>query len=131
MLDASAAADVILERGAEGDWVASKLLDAESLHAPHLIDSEIASAFRRLALSGEISVQQGSTALEQFLRLRLVRYPAEPLLPRIWALRGGLTAYDATYISLAESLGAPLLTTDGKLGRARGHRAVVTAFPDG
>lgn len=131
VLDASAAVDVILERGAEGEWVAGKLLDAESLHAPHLIDSEVASVLRLLVLAGALSARLGSAALERFLQLPLARYPAEPLLPRIWALRGALTAYDATYISLAESLRAPLLTTDGNLGRARGHRAVVAAFPGG
>jgi len=129
VLDASAAVDVILELGPEGEWVASELAGAESLHAPHLIDSEVASALRKLTLAGEISARRGTAALRHFLDLRLIRYPAEPLLPRICQLRHSLTAYDATYITLAESLGAPLLTTDRGIGGSRGHRAVVSAFP--
>lgn len=131
VLDASAAVDVVLERGPEGEWVASELAAAASAHAPHLIDTELASTLRRLVLLGEISPRSGATALGHFRQLRLTRYPAEPLLDRIWALRGGLTAYDATYVALAETLGAPLVTTDARLARARGHRAAISAFPGG
>lgn len=129
VLDASAAVDVVLEREAEGQWVASELAAVDSAHAPHLIDSEFASTLRRLALLGAVSARDAATALAHFQRLRLIRYPAAPLLNRIWELRGSLTAYDATYIALAESLGAPLLTTDSRLARAQGHRATVSAFP--
>ncbi len=128
VLDASAAVEVVLERGAQGEWVANELLSAGSVHAPHLIDSEVASALRRLSLGGEISARRGSAALRHFLRLRLTRYPAEPLLPRVWQLRHTLTAYDATYVSLAESLNAPLVTTDERLARSIGHSAAIVGF---
>ena len=39
-----------------------------------------------------------------------------------------LTAYDAVYVALAEALGAPLVTCDGRLARATGHRARVERF---
>lgn len=40
-------------------------------------------------------------------------YPHEPLLHRIWDLRHNLTAYDASYLVLAELLDeSVLLTTD-------------------
>ena len=129
VLDASAAVDVVLERGAEGQWVAAELAAARSVHAPHLVDSEVASALRRLVLLEEISAESGGTALRLYRKLRLTRYPAEPLLDRIWALRESVTAYDATYLALAETLDAPLVTTDGRLARAGGHRATVSAFP--
>lgn len=128
VLDASAAVDVILESGPEGEWVAETLVAAEAVRAPHLIDSEVASALRRLVLAGAISARRGTTALRLFLELPLERYPAELLLPRIWQLRSSLTAYDATYVSLAESLDAPLVTTDARLARSRGHRAEIVAF---
>lgn len=129
VLDASAAVDVVLERGDEGEWVASELAAAGSVHTPHLIDTEFASTLRRLVLLGEISPEHGAAALRHYRQLRLIRYPGEPLLDRIWQLRDTLTAYDATYIALAETLDAPLVTTDRRLGRARGHRANVSAFP--
>jgi predicted nucleic acid-binding protein len=128
VLDASAAVDVVLERGAEGQWVAGELAGARSIHAPHLIDSEVASTLRRLVLLEEIPAASGATALGLYRQLRLTRYPAEPLLDRIWALRESVTAYDATYLALAETLDAPLVTTDVRLARASGHRATVSSF---
>jgi len=53
------------------------------------------------------------------------RYPHDFLLQRVWALRNNLTAYDATYIALAEALDAPLLTRDRRLATAPGHHARV------
>jgi predicted nucleic acid-binding protein len=44
----------------------------------------------------------------------------------MWELRENLTAYDATYVALAESIGASaLLTTDARLAAAPGLRCVV------
>jgi predicted nucleic acid-binding protein len=37
------------------------------------------------------------------------------MLPRIWDLRNNLTAHDAAYVVLAETLDAPLLTAIGGL----------------
>ncbi len=72
-----------------------------------------------------MSVQRGAAALDDLSRLPLLRWPHTPLLPRIWVLRANLTAYDATYVALAEELEAPLLTSDGRLADAPGHRARV------
>jgi predicted nucleic acid-binding protein len=55
----------------------------------------------------------------------LRRYPHDVLLPRVWALRDNLTAYDAVYGALAEALGAPLITRDRRLANVAGHRAKV------
>ncbi|MFL5429983.1 MAG: type II toxin-antitoxin system VapC family toxin, partial [Myxococcales bacterium] len=57
--------------------------------------------------------------------LPLQRHPHHDLIPRVWELRSSLTAYDAVYVALAEILDAPLVTRDGKLLRAHGHRARV------
>jgi predicted nucleic acid-binding protein len=43
----------------------------------------------------------------------------------VFALRDQLTAYDATYVALAEGLGATLLTRDARMARAGGHRARI------
>jgi predicted nucleic acid-binding protein len=53
------------------------------------------------------------------------RYDHGPLLPRIWQLRRNCTAYDASYLALAETLGAPLLTLDKRLAAVPGMRATV------
>jgi predicted nucleic acid-binding protein len=46
-------------------------------------------------------------------------------LPRVWALRHNLTAFDAVYVALAEALDAPLLTPDQRMAAAAGHHARI------
>ncbi len=97
----------------------------QTLHAPHLLDVEVAQVIRRYAASGEIGAERGRIALADLADFPLRRYPHDFLLPRIWALRNNLTAYDAAYVALAEALEAPLLTRDRRLAIAAGHRAQI------
>jgi predicted nucleic acid-binding protein len=90
----------------------------ETLHAPHLIDLEIAQVLRRYVRSAVISPERGAEALSDLLDFPLTRYPHFVLLTRIWQMRYGLTAYDAAYLVLAEALDAPLITRDRALARA-------------
>ena len=101
-------------------------LGGEEAGVPHLLDSEVTSVLRRLVLRGLLGAQQGDAAMTRFLQLELERFPADALRPRMWELRENLTAYDATYVALAESIGASaLLTTDARLATAPGLRCVV------
>jgi len=101
-------------------------LGDEELAVPHLIDSEVTNALRRLVIRGDLTSQQGKQALEGFIGLTLTRYPADWLRTRMWALRHNLSAYDATYVALAEMIGASaLLTTDARLATAPGLRCTV------
>jgi predicted nucleic acid-binding protein len=125
VLDASAVVELVLgsPRGAP---VRTRIQQPdESLHAPHLLDVEVASVLRRYHLSGELSREEGREALVDLAGLDIVRYPHDPLLARVWELRASVTAYDAVYLALAEVLEAPLLTLDRRLTRVRGHRAQV------
>ena len=108
----------------DGDWARSRIRSQSLLHAPHLIDFEVVSALRAFQDRRRVSA-----ALQDFAALRLSRYPGAGLLSRIWELRGHVSAYDASYVALAEMLGLPLVTTDRRLARAGGHRATVEA-PD-
>ena len=99
-----------------------------SLHVPHLFEVEVLHAIRGLAVGARISANRGLRAVETLSDLRLARYSHAPLVARIWELRDNLTAYDATYVALAEALDAPLVTTDGKLARASGHSAQVEFY---
>ncbi len=101
-------------------------LGDEELAAPHLVDSEVTNALRRLVLRGDLTDDQGSDAMEGFGRITLTRYPADWLRPRMWALRHNISAYDATYVALAEMTDATaLLTTDVRLATAPGVRCAV------
>jgi predicted nucleic acid-binding protein len=125
VLDASALLELLLATGA-GARVAERIAPAdETLHAPHLIDLEIAQVLRRYASRGSLDEVRASQALEDLRDLDLYRYPHEPLLGRIWELRHNATAYDAAYLALAEVLSAPLLTSDTRLGEIPDVRARV------
>lgn len=125
VLDASALLELLLVT-ASGRRLAERIRPAGiSLHAPHLVDIEVSQAVRRYVLSGSLSAERGRLALHHLADLDLERYPHTPLLPRIWALRENLTAYDATYVALAEVLEAKLITRDRRLADAPGILADV------
>ena len=52
-------------------------------------------------------------------QLGLRRFPVVGMLDRMWKLRHNVTAYDATYVALAEELDCPLLTADSRLRTPR------------
>lgn len=125
VIDASALLEVLLNTSA-GSVVARRLFtENETLHAPHLLDVEIAQVLRRYAMTGELTPTRGLQALEDLADWPLTRYPHDLLLPRMWELRHNVTAYDAAYIALAEALAAPLLTRDARLASAAGHHAQI------
>lgn len=125
VVDASAVLEVLLRTPA-GPGVAERLFaEDETLHAPHLLDVEVAQVLRRYSLAGELDSARGLQALEDLADFPLTRYPHDLFLPRIWELRHNLTAYDAAYVALAEALAAPLLTRDAALDSAAGHHARI------
>ncbi|HTV57691.1 MAG TPA: type II toxin-antitoxin system VapC family toxin [Candidatus Baltobacteraceae bacterium] len=125
VLDASAAIEWLLQSPA-GIKIEKRLFSSsESLHAPHLLDVEVAQVLRRYVREKIIGAQRGQEALDDLADLPLSRYPHDFLIPRVWELRATLTAYDAVYVALAEALDAPLLTCDGKIASASGHSADV------
>src|SRR5262249_30542948 len=92
--------------------------EREMLHAPHLLDIEIAHVIRRYALIGDMDAERGRAALAILADLPLRRYRHDFLLRRVWELRNNFTAYDAVYVALAEALDVPLLTRDQHLASA-------------
>jgi predicted nucleic acid-binding protein len=121
VVDASALTELILGRPA-GEVVSKHLAShGFALHAPHLVDVEILSALRRLVASGEASAERAAEAIADLHDLPIERYPHDILVPRIWQLRENFSAYDASYVALAEGLAdepVSLLTADGRLARA-------------
>jgi len=125
VVDASAVVEALL-RTAVASGLRRRLFDPrQTLHAPHLIDVEVAQVVRRYAASGQIDDHRGRAALGDLADLPMHRHSHDVLLPRIWSLRANLTAYDAVYVALAEALDAPLLTCDRRLAGAAGHQAMI------
>jgi len=118
VLDASAVVEMLLE-SPPGAAIAEELLGSEhALHAPYLLDAEVANSLRKSWFRGLISGARAGEALVDLSDLPIERHGHLILLERVWELRETLTAYDALYVALAESLGAPLMTCDARLARA-------------
>jgi predicted nucleic acid-binding protein len=120
VVDASALID-----GIDGRPGVIERLAAEDIHAPHLIDVEVASALRRLVATDRLHQQRAVDALHVLEQAEIHRHPHQPLLRIIWSLRDRVSAYDAAYVALAAALQAPLVTTDRKLASIAGLPCAV------
>ncbi len=115
VLDASAVLELLLVTD-RGRRAAERIAPTqETLHAPHLIDREVAQVLRRYVARRQLDEVRAGQALDDLRDLDLNRYAHDILLGRIWELRHNASAYDAAYLALAETLGAPLLTSDARL----------------
>jgi predicted nucleic acid-binding protein len=125
VVDASAALAALLH-----DGQARQIIAGERVHAPHLIDAEIASALRRQVQRKQLSATEGWNALRTWGRLAVTRYPVFGLFERIWEIRENFSAYDASYVALAETLTCALVTADSRLGNAGRALCPVTVVPN-
>lgn len=124
VVDASIIVTGLADDGPDGDRVRARVRD-ERLVAPHVIDLEVTSAWRRLVSAGDLDDRRARLALADLDSLRLERAPHGRLLDRCWELRDNLTVYDATYVALAELMETTLLTGDERLARAPGIQCGV------
>lgn len=124
VVDASVIVTALADDGDDGDQARRRLRN-ERLTAPHLIDMEVVSAWRRLEAAGALDERRGRLAVDDLRVLRLERVPHGPLMARCWELRNNLTVYDAAYVALAEALNVTLLTADARLVAAPGTKCDV------
>jgi predicted nucleic acid-binding protein len=101
------------------------LIEEHDLHTPVTVDAEVLHGIRRALLRGAITDVQAESVITSFRKTPLMRHPVQPLVPRVWSLRRNITAYDASYVALAESLDLPLITRDARLARSSGHAARI------
>ena len=125
VVDASVVATALADDGDDGRMARRRLLDAGDLAAPDLVDVETVSVLRRRWRAGDLTARRFSAAIDDLGDLAIVRLPTLPLMRRAYELRANVTAYDATYVALAEHLGWVLLTADRRLARSPGLRCPV------
>lgn len=109
------AAAVFEEQGREE---ARALLHGRSLHAPYLLDFEIANVGLNKLTRDRVGRETVAAALRAYGRLAIERHGVDAEAMLSIAERCQLTAYDAAYLCVAEQLGAPLATLDSRLGEA-------------
>lgn len=131
VVDASIVVGLLANRPGDGP-LRQRFAAQRCIHAPTLIDAEVTSALRGLLMSNHpttrISMARAEEMLDDFADLPLQRHPMRPYQRRVLALRHKFTAYDAFYVTLAESQDMPLLTGDRKFSGATGHAAVVETW---
>ncbi len=125
VVDASVVANAIADDGVAGGIARRRLVEADRLAAPDLVDVETVSVMRRRWLAGTLTARRFSAAVDDLADLDLWRVPVLPLMRRAYELRADVTPYDAAYVALAEALKTTLITGDGRLARAPGLRCPV------
>lgn len=123
VVDASAMVDVLV-----GSERASQLLAVldDDLFAPDLLVAEVYSVLKRLATSRTL---RNADQLAHELRQAPVEYlHTWPYAERMWSWRHNMSLYDASYVAIAENLGATLVTTDLRLAKAAAGIVTVISF---
>ncbi|QUH00869.1 type II toxin-antitoxin system VapC family toxin [Saccharopolyspora erythraea] len=123
ILDASALLDYLTGQETAPAIEAVLAGPAVSLHAPMLLDEEVLSVVRRLERGGYLDRRRAEEILQDATALNIELHPLRAHFDRVWSLRHAVHAADAYYVSLAETLDAPLLATDQRL--VRGASAVT------
>jgi predicted nucleic acid-binding protein len=133
VVDCSALVFFLSDEGPTGHRVRERVAKEDRLAAPHLIDYEIMSALLGLARGrrgGEpkLSEKQLRKAVATYRDLALDRHETLILWERVKGLSSNLSAYDAQYVALAESLGLPLITSDARIDKSGVARCEIETF---
>lgn len=120
VVDASVLVTALGEGGFTGAVAREALRGHDDLHAPHLIDVEVAHALRGMVRRRVLDATAAAEVLVAALMFPLTRWGHVGLMPRAWELRDTVTSYDAAYVALAEALDADLITFDARLEAAAG-----------
>jgi len=123
VLDASAWIDLLRQATAGG--AVRDRLKGRVLHAPAHVDAELLSVLGRLHRAGALAAAAVATHLGAVAAAPVTRHDVGPLLEGAWKRRHELRLADALYVELADGLGARLVTTDQRLGRATSIAEVV------
>jgi predicted nucleic acid-binding protein len=125
VVDASVLANAVGDDGLDGRRVRRDLRNAGDLAAPDLVDVETVAVLRKRWLAGSVSDARFAAAVQDLESLDLDRYPVPPFMRRAYELRSNVTAYDAAYVALAETLGCELWTGDRRLASANGPTCAI------
>lgn len=92
---------------------------------PHIADAEVLHALRGFWLGGRIDQAGLVVAAADLEAMPVTRFGMGGLHQRVLQLRQNLSAYDATYVALAEALELELVTYDRAMATAPGIRCDV------
>lgn len=125
VVDASVLANAVGDDEDDGRAARSELKAAGDLAAPDLVDVETVAVLRKRWLARAITEERFAEAITDLQQFDFERVPTLRLVRRAYELRANVSAYDATYVALAEALGCELLTADQRLAKANGPRCPI------
>ena len=130
VVDASLLIAAVTNDDRYGEW-AQSALEMGGLVSTSMLLAEAANGLRNMVLRGEVAAAEAAPMLDDLLQrdLEIDLHPFVPYARRVWQLRDNLTAYDAWYVAIAESLGCPLYTMDAAMGRAPGPACDIVVPP--
>lgn len=117
--------DALVSVAPTGEAARRRLAERAALQAPAILRAEAISGLRRMVLAGELGLSRARAAIEDVRALRVIAYPFEPFIDRVWELRSNLTVYDAWYVALAEWLSVSFVTADEGLESIPGARCAI------
>ena len=129
VVDASILANAVGDDEDDGHTARKELRAAGDLAAPDLVDVETVAVLRKRWMARTISEDRFDAAVTDLRRLDFERVRTLRLVRRAYELRANVTAYDATYVALAEALDCELLTADQRLAHAIGPRCRIRVLP--
>lgn len=121
VVDSSVVVAALIDEANVGAWARAGF-SGQDLAAPTHLFVEASSTLRRLVLARSLGREVAALAHADLVDMAVQLFPFEPLAERVWELHPTVTAYDAAYVALAETLDAPLWTLDRRLTRSAGPR---------
>ena len=118
-------ANLVADDGPYGADARRAVTEAGGASIPDLADVEAVAVLRKRWIARAITADRFADAIHDLAELPFRRYPASPVLQRVYELRATVTAYDAVYVALAEELDCDLVTLDSRIARAPGPRCKI------
>jgi len=128
VIDCSAMIQLLAAKTQTGDAIARRVIAAQILYAPYVLDAEVISVLLGLMRGQKISEREANAALSNYRAFPVERQDVLPLWPRLKSLHANLSAYDAQYVALAEALHVPLITADARIKRSGVARCEIEVF---
>ncbi|MER7751472.1 type II toxin-antitoxin system VapC family toxin [Kitasatospora sp. NPDC097643] len=128
VVDCSALVRVLTDHGSTGRAARDRLRGLDTLSAPGLLDYELVSALFGMVRGGKLAEKEAAKAIADYQALPVTRHETLVLWQRVRELNHSLSAYDAQYVALAETLGVPLITSDARIQRSGAARCAIEVF---